>query len=80
MRGVFVSLALLVLLAFSTAVSAQQAGMLIDSRPMANAPAGMQAWRIRYMSSSDKGRAEEMTGVVIAPSGPPSRMGRPVLA
>jgi acetyl esterase/lipase len=79
-RGIIAGLALLVMLAFSPVVSAQQAGMLIESSPMANAPAGMQAWRIRYMSSSDKGRAEEMTGVVIAPSGPPSRMGRPVLA
>jgi acetyl esterase/lipase len=68
------------LLATSPAVQAQRAGMLIDSRAMANAPAGMQAWRVRYMSTSDKGRAEEMTGVVIAPTGPPSRMGRPVLA
>lgn len=70
----------LTLLAFSPAVEAQQPGTLIDSSAMANAPSGMQAWRIRYVSTSDKGRAEEMTGMVIAPSGPPSRMGRPVLA
>jgi acetyl esterase/lipase len=80
MRAIVAGLALLAMLAFSPVLRAQQAGMLIDSRPMANAPSGMKAWRIRYISSSDKGRPEEMTGLVIAPSGPPSRMGRPVLA
>jgi acetyl esterase/lipase len=80
MRAMFFGLAVLAALMFSPAAKAQQAGTLINSAPMANAPAGMQAWRIRYMSSSDKGRPEEMTGVVIAPVGPASRLGRPVLA
>lgn len=63
-----------------TPVKAQTAGQLVSSTPMANAPAGMKAWRIQYWSTSDKGRAEETTGVVIRPDGPVPRMDRPVLA
>lgn len=59
---------------------AKSAGMMIASTPMADAPQGMQAWRIRYYGTNDRGQIEEMTGVVIAPTGIPSRMGRPVLA
>ncbi len=59
---------------------AQTAGTLISSSRIADTPRGMQAWRIRYFSANETGRREEMTGVVIAPAGPPSRMGRPVLA
>jgi acetyl esterase/lipase len=80
MRTVIAGLALLAMVALSPFVHAQQPGMLIESSVMANAPSGMKAWRIRYMSSNDHGRAEEMTAVVIAPLGQPSRMGRPVLA
>lgn len=71
---------LLILGVVPNSAYAQSPGTLISSAPMSNAPQGMQAWRIRYLSTSDKGRLEEMTGVVIAPAGPPSRMGRPVLA
>lgn len=80
MRPILSVLTGLFLLILSQPSHAQQAGMLIDASRMTNAPSGMQAWRIRYMSTSDKGRPEEMTGVVIAPSGPPPRLGRPVLA
>lgn len=64
----------------STPAFAQRGGVLIDSSPMRNAPAGMDAWRIRYTSANDRGQPEEVTGVVVAPEGTPSRMGRPVLA
>lgn len=70
----------LAIAAFSPAASAQQPGSLISATPMTDAPSGMKAWRVRYMSTNDKGGSEEMTGVVIAPSGPLSRMGRSVLA
>lgn len=64
----------------STPARSQNAGTLLDARPMANAPAGMRAWQIRYMSANDKGRPEEMTGVVIAPMIVAAQKGRPVLA
>jgi acetyl esterase/lipase len=68
------------LLANSVPAVAQRAGTLVSSTPMRNAPVGMQAWQIRYASTNDRGQPEEVTGVVIAPEGVPSRMGRPVLA
>lgn len=68
------------LLVSSVPAVAQRAGTLVSSTPMRDAPAGMQAWQIRYASTNDRGQPEEVTGVVIAPEGIPSRMGRPVLA
>ena len=74
-------LAMLMCLLFGAGPAyAQQPGMLLSSNPMRDAPSGMQAWQIRYTSTNDRGQVEEVTGVVIAPVGVPSRMGRPVLA
>ncbi len=74
-------LALLIASMIATApVYAQSPGMLLSSTPMRNAPSGMQAWKIRYTSTNDRGQMEEVTGVVVSPDGMPSRMGRPVLA
>lgn len=55
-------------------------GTLLDAQPMAGAPAGTQAWRIRYTTTSDKGAPIEVTGAVIVPQGPPPPGGRQVLA
>ncbi len=75
------ALALFVLNALAaTPASAQRAGTLLASERISDAPQDMQAWRIRYLGTNDRGSIEEMTGVVVAPSGMPSRMGRPVLA
>ncbi len=63
-----------------TSAMAQKAGVLLSATPIDYAPQNMQAWRIRYTGTNDRGGAEEMTGVVISPLGLPSRMGRPVLA
>lgn len=70
----------LIWLAADAPAHAKSAGMMITSTPMADAPQGMQAWRIRYYGTNDRGQIEEMTGVVIAPTGIPSRLGRPILA
>ena len=59
---------------------AQQAGWLISASMMADAPKGAQGWRIRYMSTDDRGQPEEVTGVVIAPLGPAPKLGRKVIA
>lgn len=64
----------------SAPAMAQQPGVLLSSKPMRNAPAGMQAWQIRYTSTNDRGKPEQVTGVVVAPTGPPARLGRPVVA
>lgn len=55
-------------------------GTLIEHSRKSGAPVGAQAWRIRYLSQNEQGKAIEVTGVVVAPRGMPNRMGRPVLA
>lgn len=59
---------------------AQAAGTLIAAEPLAGAPAGAQAWRIRYTSRTDRGAPEQVTGVVVAPTSSPPREGRRVIA
>lgn len=46
---------------------AQQAGTLISADPVANAPDGMQAWRVAYWTRDGDGRARQATGMVVAP-------------
>lgn len=53
----------------ATPALAQEAGSLVSAKPMA-APAGMQAWRIAYLTTDDRGRVHPVTGVVAAPSTP----------
>lgn len=59
---------------------AQQAGSLVSAQPMANAPAGMQAWRIAYGTTDQDGRAITATGWVAAPAGPAAARVRRVIA
>ncbi len=54
--------------------------MLLSAEAVDGAPAGARAWRIRYLSSNDKGKIEQVTAMVVAPDRPPPRMGRKVLA
>lgn len=72
MRQVLIAATTFTLIAAPTAVNAQQkgaqqAGRLIAAEPVVNAPAGMQAWRIRYWTSDGSGRPREVTGMVVAP-------------
>lgn len=46
---------------------AQRAGTLIGADPVTDAPAGMQAWKIAYWTTDERGRARRVTGMVIAP-------------
>lgn len=57
-----------------------QAGRLIAADPMLETPAGTQAWKIRYLTTDDRGRAREVTGVVVAPREAVPARPRPVLA
>lgn len=61
-------------------LSAQRPGTLIDAAPVASAPAGMQAWRVRYWTRDDSNRAIQVSGMVIAPDGAPGAQRRPVIA
>lgn len=45
----------------------QQPGALVSAEPMPNAPAGMQAWQVRYWTTSQDGVRQQVTGMVVAP-------------
>lgn len=55
-------------------------GTLISTTPLAGAPAGANAFRIRYRSRGVTGGANEVSGVIILPRGPAPRGGRDVVA
>lgn len=84
MRGVFGILthlsaaALLVLPGVASAQRAPRPGTLVSAQPVANAPAGMRAWRVNYWTTSDRNQPIRVTGMVIAPDaragGPPRRV------
>jgi acetyl esterase/lipase len=78
MRGILCAAAMLLASVGAAPAMAQQPGVLLGSASV-DAPQGMQAWRIRYSGTNDRGGMEEMTAMVVAPAGMPSRMGRPVL-
>ena len=60
--------------------ASQQAGRLLSADPVADTPAGTQAWRIRYLTRDDRGIAREVTGMVVAPREAMPRQPRPVIA
>lgn len=53
----------------ATPAVAQRGGDLIAAQPIAQAPDGMIAWQIRYLTTDDRGRVHEVTGMVVAPNG-----------
>jgi regulator of protease activity HflC (stomatin/prohibitin superfamily) len=55
--------------------SAQRAGDLLAAQPVA-APEAMQAWQIRYLTTDDRGRLTEVTGMVVAPDDGETEMRR----
>ena len=57
----------LALLLTPIAVAAAPPGTLISADPVVEAPGGMQAWKIRYWTTSDRGAEIEVTGMVVAP-------------
>ena len=64
----------------SVAQEAGFAGKLIRAQAMPGAPEGARAYRILYGSTGLDGKPVEVSGVVIAPRGPPPPGGRPVVA
>ena len=64
----------------STPALAPRNGDLIAADPVAQAPDGMRAWRIRYWTSDDRGGPREVTGMVVAPRGERGATDRPVIA
>jgi pimeloyl-ACP methyl ester carboxylesterase len=78
-----IALALMATATLTAASLAQDtgfAGKLISAEAMAGAPEGARAYRILYWSTGLDGKPVEVSGVVIAPPGPPPPAGRPVVA
>jgi acetyl esterase/lipase len=63
----------------ATAASAQ-AGRLIAAEPIIKTPAGVQAWKIRYTTTDDRGQQRQATAVVMAPREALPRAKRNVIA
>lgn len=61
-------------------VSAQRKSVLISATPIAGAPEGASAFRIRYRSTGLDGQPRVTTGAVFIPRGPAPAEGRPVIA
>ena len=62
------------------AAAAAEPGTLIEQTPIAGAPDGAAAWRIRYWSKAESGLPVEITGVVIVPTIPAPAGGRGIVA
>ena len=60
--------------------AAQQGGTLVSAEPQLGATNGMQVWRIRYWTTSDRGQPQQVTGMVVAPRGPRPQYPRKVIA
>jgi acetyl esterase/lipase len=67
MRWMVAAMAAVSLCSLSTPAFPQRAGQLISADPVVDTPAGMQAWRVRYWTTSDAGQPQEVTGMVVAP-------------
>ncbi len=55
------------LLLAASASPAQRGGTLVSADPVGETPPGTQAWRIRYWTHDDRGRPQQVTGMVVAP-------------
>lgn len=64
----------------ATPCAAQRSGQLVSADPIVDTPDGTQAWRVRYLTRTDRGDLREVTGVVIAPREAISPRPRPVIA
>ena len=78
--NVLARICLVVLTLLPLPALAQAPGTLLVATPIAGAPESAQAWRIRYISTDDRGRPEEVTGVVVAPREARASKPRNVLA
>ena len=79
MRWTVAAVAAISTILASTPAMAQRAGQLISADPVADPPAGMQAWRISYWTTTGKSAPIQATGMLIAPREASTRA-RPVLA
>ena len=67
MRHLLAAVLLIILSAFSLPAAAQSSRYLISAQPMADAPPGVQAWRVQYWTTNGNGTRFAVTGIVAAP-------------
>lgn len=60
--------------------AAQNPGTLLGSTPLAGAPAGAKAFRIRYASTDEQGRPVTITGMAVVPAGRAPAGGRDMVS
>lgn len=58
---------LIAAVALAAPAVAQGPGQLLSAEPVVDTPAGMQAWRVRYLTRDDHGAPRQVTGLVVAP-------------
>jgi alpha-beta hydrolase superfamily lysophospholipase len=74
-------LSLLAILAVPLPAFARSAaGDIVSATPIAGAPLGASAYRIRYRSTDKDGRPIIVSGAVVIPAGPAAPGGRPIVA
>ena len=66
MRRLWVLLLLLAAL-LAVPATAQQPGRLISAEPITDTPPGVQAWRVEYWTTGQRGALLRVTGIVAAP-------------
>ena len=67
MRHLFAALLLILSLMFPLPAAAQPLRYLISAQPIADAPPGVQAWRVHYWTTNGNGARFAVTGIVAAP-------------
>jgi alpha-beta hydrolase superfamily lysophospholipase len=80
MKSVLGALTCIALLLTPAAATAAAPGTLSAANPVVDTPPGAQAWRIRYWTTSDRGKPIEVTGMVVAPREEIPATPRPVIA
>ena len=74
------ALTIAALLLTAAPVQAQRVGGLISAEPVVETPAGMQAWRIRYWTSTEQSQLRQATAMVVAPREAIPRQPRRIVA
>lgn len=67
MRHLFAAVLIAILSALALPAAAQPSRYLISAQPMADAPPGVQAWRVQYWTTNGSGTRFAVTGIVAAP-------------
>lgn len=68
------------LVALLSQICWSEPGHVIATSPMAGAPRGSTAWRIRYETTDQNRKPTESTAILVAPNGPAPSGGRNVVA